>query len=158
MRANCKRQVTIDDGCVPVTALVIGMMDNNCFIVADGREQGAPAMVVDPAGDAEAIQKALGWFKLETIVCTHDHNDHLVALPELRQEPPAQRLFPATPIAASSKRASRATSATGMLSAPVHVDRKVNDGDTIKLGSARVQGHAYPGPHEGRHLPLPSWL
>ena len=83
MRANCKRQVTIDDGCVPVTALVIGMMDNNCFIVADGREQGAPAMVVDPAGDAEAIQKALGWFKLETIVCTHDHNDHLVALPEL---------------------------------------------------------------------------
>ena len=52
MRANCKRQVTIDDGCVPVTALVIGMMDNNCFIVADGREQGAPAMVVDPAGDA----------------------------------------------------------------------------------------------------------
>ena len=63
MRANCKRQVTIDDGCVPVTALVIGMMDNNCFIVADGRERGAPAVVVDPAGDAEAIQKALGWFK-----------------------------------------------------------------------------------------------
>ena len=42
--------------------------------------------------------------------------------------------------------------------APVHVDRKVNDGDTIRLGSPRVQGHAYPGPHEGRHLPLPSRL
>ena len=148
MRANCKRQVTIDDGCVPVTALVIGMMDNNCFIVADGREQGAPAMVVDPAGDAEAIQKALGWFKLETIVCTHDHNDHLVALPELAAATGAKVI--------SSNADSRIIEKgqPGYFGdwdavAPVHVDRKVNDGDTIKLGSLEFRVMLTPGHTKG---------
>ena len=156
MRANCKRQVTIDDGCVPVTALVIGMMDNNCFIVADGREQGAPAMVIDPAGDAEAIQKALGWFKLETIVSLTTTTT--IWLPCLSwRRPPAQRLFPATPIAASSKRASRATSATGMLWHPcMSIARSTT---ATSISSARSSSRScYPGPHEGRHLPLPSRL
>ena len=148
MRANCKRQVTIDDGCVPVTVLVIGMMDNNCFIVADGREQGAPAMVIDPAGDAEAIQKALGWFKLETIVCTHDHNDHLVALPELAAATGAKVV--------SSNADSRIIEKgqPGYFGdwdavAPVHVVRKVNDGDTIKLGSLEFKVMLTPGHTKG---------
>ena len=148
MRANCKRQVTIDDGCVPVTVLVIGMMDNNCLIVADGREQGAPAMVIDPAGDAEAIQKALGWFKLETIVCTHDHNDHLVALPEL---------VAATGAKVISSNADSRVIEKGQPGyfgdwdavAPVHVDCKVNDGDTIKLGSLEFKVMLTPGHTKG---------
>ncbi len=148
MRANCKRIVTIDDGCVPVTVLAIGVMDNNCLIVSDGRGEGAPAMVVDPAGDAEAIKKALGWFELKTIVCTHNHNDHVIALPELVSATGAQVVVGA---------ADKGVIETGQPGyfgdwdnvAPVHVDRAVGDGDVVSVGSLEFQVIHTPGHTKG---------
>ena len=148
MRANCKRIVTIEDGCVPVTVLVVGMMDNNCLIVADGREEGAAAMVVDPAGDPEAIQKALGWFKLQTIVCTHDHNDHLVALPELARATGAQVVSSAADSRIIEKGQPGYFGDWDAV-APVHVDRKVADGDVIEVGSLKFQVILTPGHTKG---------
>ena len=153
MRANCKRVVTDSNGCVPVTILVIGMMDNNCFIVSDGREEGAPALVVDPAGDPEAIKKALGWLDLQYIVCTHDHNDHLVGLPELAKAMGAKVVSSV----ADSKIIERGQG--GYFGdwdavAPVHVDRKVKDGEAIKLGSLEFEVLAYSWSHQGWHLPV----
>ena len=78
---SCTRILRCEEGCVPVTILVIGPIDNNTLIVSDGRQEGAPAMVVDPSGDPDAIMSALGWFTLERIVLTHNHHDHVAALP-----------------------------------------------------------------------------
>lgn len=148
MRANCKRVVTVDDGCIPVTVLVIGMMDNNCLIVSDGRDEGAPAMVVDPAGDAEAIQRSLGWFKLETIVCTHNHNDHVVALPDLVSATGAHVV-----VGAADKGVIEAGQ-PGYFGdwdsvSPVHVDRCVGDGDIVSVGSLEFQVIHTPGHTKG---------
>lgn len=148
MRANCKRVVTIEDGVVPVTVLVIGVMDNNCLIVSDGKEEGSPALVVDPAGDAEAIIRALGWFKLEYIVCTHNHNDHLVALPEL------ERATGATVVASAADAPLIESGQKGYFGdwdsvGPVHVDRIVSDGDTIRLGSLEFKVLLTPGHTKG---------
>ncbi len=148
MRANCKRIVTEGRGCVPVSILTIGFMDNNCLIVSDGREEGAPAMVVDPAGDAQAIIKALGWLKLEYIVCTHDHNDHLLALPELAKETGAKVV---ASVADSRIIESGQPGSFGDWDsvAGVHVDKKVGDGDTIKLGSLEFKVLLTPGHTRG---------
>ncbi|MFI1353088.1 MBL fold metallo-hydrolase [Streptomyces sp. NPDC020898] len=54
-------------------------VDNNVWIVGDGQE----AIVVDAAHDAGAIVEALGGRSLRAIVCTHAHNDHIDAAPEL---------------------------------------------------------------------------
>lgn len=148
MRADCKRVVSDANGCIPVSILVIGMMDNNCYIVSSGREEGSPAMVIDPAGDAEAILKALGWLKLEYIVCTHNHNDHLVALPDLQKATGAQVISHA---ADSKIIESGQPGYFGDWDAvgPVHVDRKVKDGDTIKLGSLEFKVIHTPGHTKG---------
>lgn len=148
MRANCKRIVTIEDGCIPVTVLVIGFMDNNCLIVSDGRGEGSPALVVDPAGDAEAIERALGWLKLEYIVCTHNHNDHVIALPQL------QRDTGATVVASAADSAlieSGQPGSFGEWSAieGVPVGKKVADGDVLKLGSLEFQVILTPGHTKG---------
>ena len=54
-------------------------VDNNVWIVGDDRE----AIVVDAAHDAGAIADAVGGRTLKAIVCTHAHDDHINAAPEL---------------------------------------------------------------------------
>ncbi|PAZ11253.1 Zn-dependent hydrolase [Streptomyces sp. SA15] len=54
-------------------------VDNNVWIVGDDSE----AVVIDAAHDAEAIARAVGGRTLRAIVCTHAHNDHIDAAPEL---------------------------------------------------------------------------
>jgi glyoxylase-like metal-dependent hydrolase (beta-lactamase superfamily II) len=54
-------------------------VDNNVWIIGDDNE----AVVIDAAHDAEAIVEALGTRTLRAIVCTHAHNDHIDAAPEL---------------------------------------------------------------------------
>ncbi|WP_367325076.1 MBL fold metallo-hydrolase [Streptomyces sp. HUAS ZL42] len=54
-------------------------VDNNVWIIGDDTE----AVVVDAAHDAGAIAEALGGRTLRAIVCTHAHNDHIDAAPEL---------------------------------------------------------------------------
>ncbi|MFI5910475.1 MBL fold metallo-hydrolase [Dactylosporangium sp. NPDC051541] len=54
-------------------------VDNNVWIVGDDAE----AIVVDAAHDAGAIVDALGGRRLVAIVCTHGHDDHIDAAPEV---------------------------------------------------------------------------
>ncbi|MGI5483664.1 MBL fold metallo-hydrolase [Streptomyces lavendofoliae] len=54
-------------------------VDNNVWIVGDGAE----AIVIDAAHDADAILTALDGRTLRAIVCTHAHNDHIDAAPAL---------------------------------------------------------------------------
>ncbi|GAA2780994.1 MBL fold metallo-hydrolase [Kitasatospora paracochleata] len=54
-------------------------VDNNVWLVGDDHE----VLVIDPAHDAEAVAAAVGDRRLVAIVCTHGHNDHVNAAPEL---------------------------------------------------------------------------
>nr|BFE56792.1 MBL fold metallo-hydrolase [Dactylosporangium thailandense] len=54
-------------------------VDNNVWIVGDDAE----AIVIDAAHDAGAIVDALGGRNLVAIVCTHGHDDHIDAAPEV---------------------------------------------------------------------------
>ena len=54
-------------------------VDNNVWLIGDGREM----IVVDAAHDADAIAVAVGDRRVLSIVCTHAHDDHVNAAPEL---------------------------------------------------------------------------
>ncbi|WP_051723000.1 MBL fold metallo-hydrolase [Streptomyces albus] len=54
-------------------------VDNNVWLVGDDRE----VYVIDAAHDAEAIVAAVGGRRLLGVVCTHGHDDHIDAAPEV---------------------------------------------------------------------------
>ncbi|MEV6504904.1 MBL fold metallo-hydrolase [Streptomyces sp. NPDC051642] len=64
-------QFTLDGGTWDV--------DNNVWIIGDDHE----AVVIDAAHDADAIAEAVGDRRLVAVVCTHAHNDHIDAAPDL---------------------------------------------------------------------------
>lgn len=57
-------------------------VDNNVWLIGDERE----VIVVDAAHDAEAIAAAVGDRRVRAIMCTHAHDDHVNAAPELSRK------------------------------------------------------------------------
>jgi glyoxylase-like metal-dependent hydrolase (beta-lactamase superfamily II) len=56
-------------------------VDNNVWIVGDDTE----VIVIDAAHDAKAIADVVSGRKVQAIVSTHGHNDHVNAAPELAE-------------------------------------------------------------------------
>ena len=56
-------------------------VDNNVWLIGDEHE----VLVIDAAHDPEAILAAVGGRRLSAIVCTHGHNDHIDAAPQVAE-------------------------------------------------------------------------
>lgn len=129
----------IQETCVPIEFLVMGMIDNNVYIVDDG----TACFVVDPSCKADSILEALAGRKLDAILITHCHWDHTGAAAELREATGA-------PVIASAVDAPVITGEVAMKghtvdNKPSPVDRTVQDGDVVQLGSMEWQVIATPG-------------
>jgi glyoxylase-like metal-dependent hydrolase (beta-lactamase superfamily II) len=56
-------------------------VDNNVWLVGDDHE----VVVIDAAHDPAAVLAAVGGRRLSAIVCTHGHNDHINAAPQVAE-------------------------------------------------------------------------
>ena len=66
-------------------------VENNVWLVGDDSE----VVVVDPAHDAGAIISAIGDRRVVAVLCTHGHNDHITAAPDIAAASGAEiRLHP----------------------------------------------------------------
>ena len=133
------RLETIQTTCVPISYMVMGMLDTNVYIVDDG----AGCFVVDPACDCERILEALDGRKLAAIAITHGHFDHIAAAADLRAATGA-------PVIVSAVDAPLVTGEVELgghspLIAPCPVDRTVEDGDVIEIGNMKWKVIATPG-------------
>ncbi len=114
-----------------ITKVAVGPMDNNAYLLRC--TQTGELALIDAANDAGTLLALIGDTPLATIITTHQHWDHHVALPEVQQ-------------ATGAATAAHPDDARGL---PIPVTRPVRHGDKITVGNAtlsvvHLRGHT-PG-------------
>ncbi len=108
-------------------------VDNNVWIVGDDSE----VIVIDAAHDAAAIGDAVAGRHVVAVVCTHGHNDHITAAPELSALLDAPVLL---------------NPADRMLWEMTHAAlpfKELRDGEILKAGGIEVRAISTPGHSPG---------
>ena len=122
------RKLTVPGTCVDVEFLVMGIIQNNVYVISDGKG----TFVVDPTADAPAIVEALDGRALDAIVLTHHHADHMGAAAALREMTGATVIASAVeaPLIRNPKKVG-----DSLFPAPesCEVDYEVSDGEIVKI-------------------------
>ena len=129
----------ITSTCVPITALVLGPIDNNTYIAGDD----SGCIIFDPSCDEQLILEELGGRTPDAIVLTHGHWDHMGAAAALREATGAPVISSAAEEPYVDGRMAFRMSTGATIACPV--DRTVQDGDTIEVGSMSWQVIFTPG-------------
>ncbi|MGB8657906.1 MAG: MBL fold metallo-hydrolase [Candidatus Zixiibacteriota bacterium] len=128
-----------------IKALTVGPLETNCYILGD--ERSREAVVIDPGGDFENIEKQVRDLKLKVkyIVLTHGHFDHIGALAQLRKATGAEVLVHA----ADAKMLCSVGQAQPFFlesgAQPCPADRTVKEGDKLELGAGVIEVLHTPG-------------
>jgi len=72
-----------------IKQLIVGPLLTNCYILISNEE----GVVIDPGGDLKKILKEIEGKKLNYIILTHYHWDHILAAPKLREKTGAKILI-----------------------------------------------------------------
>ncbi len=138
------RKYTVQGACVDVECLVMGLLENNVYLIGDG----SATFVVDPTCNAPAILEALGERKLAAIVLTHHHSDHMGAAAALREATGATVIASSVeaPLVENPKKVG-----TSPLPLPdaCPVDYPVDDGDVVQIGNMAWKVLLTPGHSKG---------
>lgn len=127
------RSVEMSGSGVRVHRLVLGMLQTNCYMVVCPDTMSA--IVIDPADSAERILAAAekAGARIEQILLTHAHLDHIAGLPALRQATGARVL--AHPLEASMLE--RYLALFGLAKSafpPLHLDVELVGGEEVSIG------------------------
>jgi glyoxylase-like metal-dependent hydrolase (beta-lactamase superfamily II) len=104
-----------------ITKFSVSEMDNNVYLLRC--RQTDDQVLIDAADDAHEILQVVGSDGLRRIITTHQHWDHVRALPEVVK-------------ATSAETVAGADDADEL---PVPVDVRVGDGDVVEVGDCRLE-------------------
>ncbi len=132
-----------------VHRMAVGLMETNCYIIAD--EKTNEGAVIDPGADSSLILdkiETLG-MKLQYILLTHTHYDHIGAVAQLKRVTGAK-------LAVSEEDAAGLTDGRWNLSAyggssveAAEADILLKDGDELRLSGQTIKVLSTPGHTKG---------
>lgn len=135
-------------GKIKISIVTAGLLGVNCLVL----QRDGKAVVLDPGGDPELIDNVVGKDKLEAILLTHSHYDHIGAVNELLDEHPDARLF-CHPVCEQYCRDPRENLSVMILGAPYALTYPavhINDGEEFDAGGMRFLAFHVPGHATGQ--------
>ena len=130
-----------------ISKLVLGEIETNCYIIVD--ELSGLGAVVDPAIYTDELKmkiKSMGITKLQYILLTHGHFDHILGVNGLLEEFPSAKV-----VISEEDQICLKSSACALLDGPVleehpiRSDIIVKDQDVIQFGSKQFKVITTPG-------------
>ena len=132
-----------------VEVLIVGPLFSNCYIVWDDNEK--QGVIIDPGDDADIILKTvreLG-IKIEYILATHGHFDHVGAVAPLKRELKVEFLAHKDDFFFIEDGENAARRWGIDIEQPPKPDRFIDDGDKIKIGGFDLEVIHTPGHSPG---------
>jgi hydroxyacylglutathione hydrolase len=132
-----------------IRSLVVGPLENNCFIIAD--ENTKDGLVVDPGDEPDRILDLINKnsFNIKYIVCTHAHFDHVGAVPDLKKETGAKIVIHRDELEIYKSTKDQAAIWGYELDPLPEPDMFVSEGDKIEVGDLRFEILHTPGHSPG---------
>jgi hydroxyacylglutathione hydrolase len=132
-----------------IRSLVVGPLENNCFIIAD--EITKEGLVVDPGDEPDRILDLISenGFDIKYIVCTHAHFDHVGAVPDLKKETGAKIVIHRDELEIYKSTKDQAAIWGYELDPLPEPDMFVSEGDKIEVGDLRFEILHTPGHSPG---------
>jgi hydroxyacylglutathione hydrolase len=132
-----------------IRKLVVGSLENNCYMIADKRT--VECLVTDPGDEPDRILDLIkeNNFRVKYILCTHAHFDHVGAVPELKEETEAKIVLHRGDLGIYRK-APEYAKAWGFEIDPLpEPDLFVSEGDILELGDLKFKVFHTPGHSPG---------
>jgi glyoxylase-like metal-dependent hydrolase (beta-lactamase superfamily II) len=132
-----------------VKKLVVGSLENNCYIVAD--EKTKECFMTDPGDEPDRILDLLreNKYRLKYIICTHAHFDHVAAIPEMKGETKAQIILHRDDLDIYRSAKDQAAAWGYEIDPLPEPDLFVSDGDILEVGDLKFEVLHTPGHSPG---------
>ena len=125
--------------------------DSNIYILRDGGE----AAVIDTGTGFNSayvigsIMEKVGMKSINAIILTHEHFDHCGGVPDIKKHCDAEVMIHGKGAETIEKGLDSSSSLFGVEQPPIKVDRKLREGDVIKVGEMELEVIYTPGHSPG---------
>lgn len=132
-----------------IKKLVVGSLENNCYIIAD--EKTNECFITDPGDEPDRILDLIHKNNLimKYIICTHAHFDHVAAIPEIKEETKARIVLHSDDLNMYRSTKDQAAVWGYEIDPLPEPDIFVSEGDILEVGGLKFEVLHTPGHTQG---------